>query len=88
MTLDGSLVPLLAKAGAVVVAGLAAAAAVVVEKEEDEKLSIASEAIKSKLLALRKWQRPDNQEPLKRFYIFWDRSRAMECIMSDYLRNA
>jgi len=57
---DGSLVPLLAAAGAIVVAGLAAAVAVVVEEEEVDRLSLAAEAITNSVLALRKRQRPYN----------------------------
>jgi hypothetical protein len=85
MMSDGSLVPLLAAAGAIVVAGLAAAVAVVVEEEEVDRLSLAAEAITNSVLALRKRQRPDNQEPVKRRFILWDRSRAGACIMADYL---
>jgi hypothetical protein len=40
---------------------------------EEEKLSIAAEAIKNNLLALQKQHRPNNQEPLKRHYIWSDR---------------
>jgi hypothetical protein len=88
MTSNGSFIPLLVAGATLAAVGLASAAAVILEEEENERASIMSEAIKTDLMALRKWQGSSRRHalvPKKRRYILWDRSHARCSIMADYL---
>ena len=78
MMSECSIIPFMAAAGAVLAVGLAAAAVVAVEEEENEKVLKVAETIEDNLLAHGNQQRLDNQPPMKRHFIYWDRVRARD----------